>query len=66
MITERKKDANRIGISRKISSRCVMASSEIYKAMTGENLYIIVVQLHVAFVALPESLRVERDFRAII
>ena len=43
-----------------------MTSSEIYKVMIDENLFILVVQLHVAFVALPESVRVERDFSAII
>ena len=43
-----------------------MTSSEIYKVMIDENLFILVVQLHVAFVALPESLRVARDFSAII
>ena len=43
-----------------------MTSSEIYKVMIDENLFILVVQLHVAFVALPESVRVEWDFRTII
>jgi hypothetical protein len=35
---------------------------KIYKVMIDESLFILVVQLHVAFVALPESARVERDF----
>jgi hypothetical protein len=33
---------------------------KIYKVMIDENLLILVVQLHVAFVVLPESVRVEK------
>jgi hypothetical protein len=51
-----KDKAKRVSAGNKLRGHQV----KIYKVMIDENLLILVVQLHVAFVVLPESVRVEK------